>query len=748
MDSQTVPVPPAAPIKPGPDPSRYPGGYAEQGTDNSDNRKFLWVGFIIYVDYETMVCSIKFETGNSVEHDVPIPAMGGAGPRSWSGSMPERGAKVICGWRKFGDRFEKPHIVAYLSPGTYAARNYEPFSTMDPTEAEAVLEESPELINDPTVFWDVVRLKARKIYPGEFIASSTNGSDLILDTDVILSNRSTNEFRLRDSDQTAVLSVLNEYTSNAAGTYQRGLIKRNAFAFLQDLYQLDGPTSTQPYIINDKAEYNQKIPKESPAYDILRSFGLIDESGAKRFEEEFDSNGNYREWPYVVLPDGIRTSFITADRNGSSFDSTPFGYTEDRKEIRHISKGILSVSEDVDGFTIDTEKELYIEDVHGTVVGNDFTASELKNYRKILSMRVFPDKDSGTLSVSPTLEPINTLDPQRYSAIDDVALARLYRLKSPTTNNEYAFGISKQGKVFLHVPAALRGLPDEIGGSVDANIMGLVKSIIGRDPQTGLSADIRLKGGLNFEIGSSSTGNSATVTYSAPVRNRYLGSNPKTRAPTVYNEVAGDSTTMASGAILSQSNANNTIISGGTATVSGAAVALRAGSSGLRVQSEGDASITVLGATSEIYTKKVSTTYTVGHDKSIPAGADNTSVIAGSISRSVTTGSISDSVGAGNFSASADTGNMSFSVNVGNFSATVGSGSLSLTASGGPASISGTASVSVSSPASVSITAPLISLGAAVSGLAAMGGIPGPGTPHLDYLTGIPIIGNPKITMG
>lgn len=752
-DSTTVTVPPPAPIKPGPDPNRYPGGYAEQGTDNSENRKFLWVGVIIYVDYETMVCSIRFETGNSVEHDVPIPAMGGAGPRSWSGSMPERGSKVICSWRKFGDRFEKPHIVAYLSAGTYAARNYEPFSTIDPDEAAAALEQDPELQYDPTTFWNIVRLKSRKIYPGEFVASSVNGSDLILDRDVTLQNRSLNEFRLRDADQTAVLSALNEYTSNAAGTYQRGIIKRNAFVFTQEayfddsVYGLTGPTAMDPpYTISDKAEFDLIIQKASPSYDVLRSLGLIDEAGRKTFTEEFTDNGVSKEYPYIVYADGSRTSVVTADKNMFSFDKATYAYVEDRKEIRHVSGGVLPVSEDVDGFTIDNEKELYIEDVHGTVVGNDFSPTEQKNYKKILSLKTFSNKDIGELSPSPNLVPINMMDPVASGTADDLALARLYRLKSPTTGNEYAFGISKQGKVSLHIPAVVNGPEDEKGSSLDANILGLVKAIIGKDPQTGLSADIRLKGGLNLEVGSLPSGDSATLTLSGPIRTKYVNSNSTTPGPTSYTEVSGDATLVASGAIVSKSNSNHIVQSGGTATTQGGAISLAAGSSGLKVKTDGDYTMTVLGASTRTFTKEMSTTFTAGQKKLVVAGVDDTTVTAGSISRTVVAGSITDAAGPLAVKTSMDGKSGSFSVTAAtSFSATVGLGSLSLTASGGPASITGNASVTISSPAVISVTAPLINLGSAPTGFLAVGGIPNPGGPHLDYLTGIPIMGNPTI---
>ncbi len=65
------------------------GGARAFSNDGPDAHKYLWAGHILHVDVETMVCSIRLDSGEGERHDVPLPAPGGSGPRSWSGSIPE-----------------------------------------------------------------------------------------------------------------------------------------------------------------------------------------------------------------------------------------------------------------------------------------------------------------------------------------------------------------------------------------------------------------------------------------------------------------------------------------------------------------------------------------------------------------------------------------------------------------------------------------------------------------------------------
>ena len=279
------PLPPVSrgPALPGRDPKHLSGAKSMSAASH-EAMSLLHVGHIVHVDTETMVCSVRLDSMEGERHDVPIPAASGAGPRSWAGLMPEPNTKVILGFKKYdaAGRHHVPYIVEFLTPGTYMARDYEPFASVPPADAAAALAISPDLANDPHLNLGVIRLKSRKAYPGDYVASSSGGTDFILDRDAHLTNRSGNEFFLRDSDQTAVLQTRNEFVNNAAGYYRRGLIKRNAFNLLPDLFPLVDQTvpTINPGDPTNGVDPTTGEPLDrSPAYDLLLSFGLIKADG-------------------------------------------------------------------------------------------------------------------------------------------------------------------------------------------------------------------------------------------------------------------------------------------------------------------------------------------------------------------------------------------------------------------------------------------------------------------------------------
>ncbi len=444
------------------------GGARSQSNDGPDAHKYLWAGTILHVDVETMVCSIRLDSGEGERHDVPIPSSGG-GPRSWSGSVPEKGTKVLLAWKKYSQRSFKPYIVAFLTTGIYTSREFEPFSSVNPSDVDQVLNDDPELGDIPGVNLGVTRLKLRKAYSGDILSSSSSGSDILLDRDSLITNRAGNEFRLRDSDQTSIHQTINEFTSNAAGYYRRGLIKRSSFNILPDVFGItDDPeiiaAQTLESETKDNIDFfgigvNRTISADSPAIKILQDQGLIkldsNGNGIPNFPTDPD-DGAWHGWPFVVTSDGQRISYITQGDHSDSFAQTDLCYVEDRIELRHCSDGIMSVTEEGDGVQIDKVHPVFIEDVKGTVVGNDpHSDAGRQLYKQILKMRVFDDQDQGYPSSGPKFESVDML--QHHSQADTMALARLFRVISPTSGNQFAFGITKEGRVHCHIPKSLDG---------------------------------------------------------------------------------------------------------------------------------------------------------------------------------------------------------------------------------------------------------------------------------------------------
>lgn len=723
---------------------RYVGGARAISTDGPGAKSYLWAGKIIHVDVETMVCSVSFDSGYGERHDVPLPAPGGAGPRSWAGVVPEPGTKVILGWRKYGNRGHVPYITEILTSGVFPAREFEPWSSVDPAEAAEALEANPDLADDPHFNMGVIRLKLRKAYPGDFLASSSGGSDALLDHDATFSNRSGNELKLRDADQTAVLQVLNEFTSSAAGYYRRGLIRRNAFSFLQDLFPLSDLTDVDnPFDISQTDLFSQKVPTDSPAFDILRQFGLITSDGTRNFGADQGIN----EYPYVVTSDGHRTNYVVQGENVNGFDSWPYCYVEDRKELRHVSNGVMAVTEEGDGFQIDLDKEIFIEDVHGTVVGNDFQSDAGRPlYKRILGMKVFTDPDQGAPSDGPIFEAVDMVDNLPY--VDDIGLARLYRIQSPNGSNQYAFGVTKEGKVLLHIPMTQVGGTQRAGKSVEANIAGLLKAIIGKDPNTQLSADIRLQGGLNLEVGRGPGNASIDLTLHGPIRRRIVNDDDTGATPAEEVTIGGSSSETISGSKFTYSNGHNVRISGAQDATEADSIVHNSGTGGYKFQSAGDVGKTILGKSTETYAQLHTSAYGLGTVKTSLAGVDANTLLAGAMTRTVVAGAgIADTVTVGNIATTVATGNMLMSVGAGNMAATVGAGNLALTASAGALALTTSLAATITAGVNASINAPTTKIGLAVVGFA-VAGIPGPPAPFLDYITGIPVMGVPTITLG
>jgi hypothetical protein len=740
---------------------KFIGGARAQSQDTDFAHSLLWMGRILHVDSETMVCSIQLESGTGERFDVPIPAPGGCGPRSWSGNLPERHSKVVIGWRRYSNRAFAPYIVQFVTVGVYPSREFEPFSTVDPSDAEEVRRTLPELANDPHINLDVIRLKSRKGYAGDWIASSSSGADSLMDRNIHMMNRAGNEYLLRDSDQTAILQTINEFTSNSAGYYRRGLIRRNSFNFLPDLAISGFNPITDDFDVKienkfitntdesgtDLRSMVTKIDIGSPAYQKLLEFGLINQDGTPIEAVGIDPDNLL--YPFSILPDGQRTSHIVMGESDLSFTDTDQCYVEDRMELRHTHDGVMAVTEDGDGVQIDLIPPLYIEDVHGTVVGNDaYTESGRALYKKILTMRVFDDPDQGSNSPAPIFEPVDIITSQIEA--DTKALARLFRIQSPTSSNQFAFGITKEGRVFLHVPKSQSTTPQDKGKSIDANILGLIKAIIGIDENTQTSLDIRTLGGVKLDIGSFQDRSNSDDPQSVSVDLILRGKIKTTYAGTHGREttIGGSDYTGVSGSKIDIIGGNIVRSVGGLEAVEAFSITHNIGFGGYKHKVAGDANRTTLGKTTELYGQLRQSTFALNDTKLMLAGVDSTTVLAGGIARTVVAGTgIADTVTAGNIAMTAAAGNIAATVGTGNFAATVGAGNLSLMASAGTATMLGGASATMASSGVANIAAPVTKIGLISIGFA-VAGAPGPPSIARDYVTGLPLLGIPTISIG
>jgi hypothetical protein len=703
------------------------------------------------VDVESMACSIAVDMGAAKEwHDVPLPAPAGAGPRSWAGCVPEPGTRVLIEWSEFGFRNFKPQITGFLAPGITAARQYEPFAACDPEEAAQALALSPDLADDPRYRLDIIRMKNRKAYSGDFLASSSQGSDFVLDRDVTLQNRAGNELKLRDSDQTTVLQTVNEFVSSAAGFYRRGLIKRNAFNLLPDLL-LSAPDRTPGEIDGDPIEAvladktktlrNEDgswdnvlvdgISTNSSAFSILHQFGLVDSGGKVTFDQ------TKADYPFVVMSDGRRQSYVVQNTHDKRWDEVDECYVEDRAEIFHTHDGVMSVTEEGDGIQIDNAlKRVFIEDVRGTVVGNDpYTDAGRSLYKRILSMSMFSSPDD---VARPDVRMFDVDVVNEPSQADSIALARLFRI-SPIGggSSEYVFGVTKEGRVFWNVPASRNEAQ-----SVDLNTDGGIQAFLGCN-QNRVSLNLKTLGGVKLDLGSfldtssdSQDPVSVDVTFRGKVKTNYTGLQGRETI------VAGTEYVSVGGSHVVSAASGQVVVCGGTSALEAEGARRNIGTGGYVLRSLGPCDVTCLDKSSESYSKLRTTTTHMGSTKTTVTGTDSTIVTAGAYTIAVTSGTYSVTVGAG-----------ALNLMCGASASVMATANLGLMAGGSVMTSAGGANTSMAAGTNTMsgsvdvIAAPVVKIGMSIVGNV-VAGIPGPPGPHRDFITGMPILGHPTTFVG
>lgn len=720
-----------------------PGGSAHDNVNHPDNKRLLWTGHIISVDSENMLCTVMTDLGaGDKRHDVKLPGSAGSGPRSWAGLIPEVGTRVIIGWRKNGHSNYDPEIVEYVTVGIHHAKDYEPFSVLTDSQRADLKDLYPFLTSEPGTVWDVVRIKRRKAYSGDFLASSSGGSDFLLDRDVYLVNRAGIELRLRDSDRTMVANTINEFTSNAAGNYYRGLIKRSALSISPDvLMHPESPEGTLPWDVTDKTWFETKFDSGHPAYEYYQNAGLVNDDGTK----SWDAQNDYSNYPHYTAPDGRHLSYVHTGLPQESF-STDY-YVEDRKELKHTSDMTLGIHQEIDGVSVygsmTDDTPTFIEDVHGTVVGND-VKSGLSYYKRLLGLRLFNTKRSTALNKSPVFDALipNTKESESQT------LARLYKINSPVNDNQYIFGVSKEGKVSIHIPSTTIGEGEDRGRSLDANIMGLVKAVIGSDPGSQLSAHLTMKGGITLNLGQDVDGNSAVINAAGPFVRRVTGGRSTGGGPTEKLTVEGDYELDIRGNSLMRTSHTHTIEAIGALLAQSNIISLSAGDGGINAVSQSNVNIQSVAGSVNISALQSSTTlYTQGVSKTVKGGLDTTTVELGIKSDVVKVGNREFKVEVGNIVNKIKAGNHINDIKTGSYLVSVQAGSLSLTTSAGGATINATLPVYISSATGIRLDTPLVSIGPTAAYFA-VAGVPGPPGPAVDYLTGIPLMGQPNIRIG
>jgi len=368
---------------------------------------------VVHVNYEEMLITLRTTTGTSDEFTrVPVPlTMPGMGSRHFLGAMPEVGDLCVCGWMSQATMTNSdrppariPVIVNWLSRGPWLGHDW---MVEQPFEAdETDFGSSRKRLLLEGVF-QRTRHKRKHLQPGNILASSSQGSDLMLDESVTLANRRGNEIRLRDQDQALVTRSLQQFHAMAGARIYAGMVQRDATllarTMVSDGLLWDGATQLdddgKPFFgarlgtVADNPLYNSGLPEDT---DFPNNYLTPARILSRRRPSDQDNEQqppifqlDARLDPYVFLNNGLfidQNGFITAS-TGVPFDGgTTYGgkrmfrtallsnnypnlrdattsraptFTEYRIEVAHTSDGLLPVTEQTDGFDADRLPEQF-----------------------------------------------------------------------------------------------------------------------------------------------------------------------------------------------------------------------------------------------------------------------------------------------------------------------------------------------------------------------------------------------------
>ena len=499
-------------------------GQVQQLKETADNRRDKQIpetnsglGFakVTNIDYEELFVTLQTLAGTSqVFERVPVPiTFPGAGARHFLGALPQIGDICVVGWipqNSFApNKTQTPVILNWVVPGAWLGREWVTTCDVPVDECDVGTARFQNMYRN----YPRIRHKLRHIQPGNVVASSAQGSDLVLDEGVTIANRRGNEIRLRDQDQAVVTRALQRFDALAGTRIYAGMVQRDA-TFLSPMMISDGKEWDGPQqIIGGEPVSNFDLPTDSTADEgfltparILRKNILPAAEGylgrsLLDLDQYIDpyvflKNGGFINGSGYALPGtlpdaiyGGKPIFRVASQSLQNAVLSPKAQTltEYRIEVTHTADGTLPVTEQTDMFDAErlpgrsgntgdgqfpTNKP-FIEWVLGSVVGNDpFSQSGRANYGLPLVATIF---DGGV--PAPRISAANI--PLEGSSVAATPmgeqLATLFQITPPLALSETStfWGVNKQGQL---------------------------KASIGGDPRQN-SAEIALTGGLSLAVG-------------------------------------------------------------------------------------------------------------------------------------------------------------------------------------------------------------------------------------------------------
>lgn len=693
------------------------------------------VGIITRVDAQHLKCDVRVLSGSEQRFEVDL-TQSMAGPRSFFGGIPEVNSIVLIAYRRIHKQVFEAVILGYLPTGNLLGLKFDPLSPVDPGDVGPA-----DVAGAVKVYGKTIRYKRITGKPGDILGMSASGSEMVLSEDVKFCNRAGDLAELRDVDRTWVTQALHRVEADSASYLFSGAARRGGMNLPVDIFQKDKDGKLSRTVKTQDQRFFGR--------DELGSAGV----GTNTFVNPttgkvLDRINADEEFPPLTYSNG-RQVFYASGNQATNFEDVLNGgtgraFTERRLEIRHDTDLQQEVLEEVDGFSMDRPR-VYIEQVFGTVIGNDpFSSLGQRQYGRILKPALFEDFDQTARPSGFRMEEAARPPSVSIDEAMNMAAAYLFTVSPPqsASKNKFAVAVSKQGKLFLNVPGSTveNQLTNNI--SAEVNMEGALKARLGASTPDRISLHLTLEGGVFLDIGSNKDGEVITTNFRGAVKQSYKGGNSvNDTAQSV--DIGGNTETYVGGNDRQVVNgAYSKRVDGGYSVHAG-----RIAMNGLNGFSGnfGEYNLLVSGKTQTQYALAVLETIALGGKIStILAGAKVQNLLAGAMVTNVLAGATSFNNAAGAFSVLVGVGAIGLTTGAGAIGVTTAAGAISLATGLGAVSIVGTLAVSVVSGVAISLMAPQVLLGGPAAVLGVSRGLPmmPPLAPSLDWVTGLPLAGS------
>lgn len=699
------------------------------------------IGLITRIDDLNMKASVKVLTGGGTREEVDL-TQAMTGPRSFWGGIPEVNSIVILGYRRKHKQLYEAMILGYLNTGNRSGLKFDPFAASDPSSVDA-----SDLSDYTKNFGSTIRYKRLRLREGDVGGMSSSGAELVLNKDVRMCNRAGDLFELRDSDRTIVSQSVHRVESDAGVHRFSGPIRRSAGWLPGDIFQADGQTL--------RTAANRYF-----GADDLLAAGPGPTDGSTKFVNAagkiLSVFNDATEFPPVTFSNG-RKAFYAATTPAANYEDADNSggaeaFVEQRMEMSHTTDGSMDVLEEIDGFAPQLGKRItYIEQVLGTVVGNDiYSGMGQRQYARVLRPKIF-DSFQQTSKGKFTLEEVDRSPLSPDTDSKTMAGAYLFKIQPPLAGDgdlPFAVSVSKQGKLFVNLPGSKverYSTGDTKNVSAEINADGGVKVRLGASKPDNVSLHITMDGGIVADFGSAVSGQAIKVRYHSSYAAEYVGVPDSNDVAYSANVTGNKEEFVSSDSIENVAGQKATTVNGGYAiNTDNISVNSQNGYSG----NYGGLNVMISGKSQTNYALQVMETIALGgRITTCLAGAMIQNVLAGAVTYNTLAGATLFNNPAGAYTVNVGAGGIVMSAASGAIAMTAGAGAVSMTAGAGAVAITAGLAVSITSPVLISLISTQILLGGPPAVLGVCRGAPmmPPGSPSLDWITGLPLMGGAMV---